>query len=232
MDRKKNPNAPPAGEPRTTEPLRNKEDIERIRQMLLLSPNPRDLALFAIGIGMNIQVVEIMKLKVGDFKVKKPGDILEVRNAANSKPKRFVITQDIHDAVQRLLWFLRRHCQKRLSDSCPLFVDLRRGFEHPQAMTTIHLHKLVRGWCATAGIEGDYGAVSLRKTWFQLQKDSGVPESYLQKLLGDGNQLNRFLCLPESNNTCDAQRSSRQGNAKIEHFHNPQYQHESLPLFF
>ena len=60
--KRKNPNAPRKGSKIKVEPIRSLKDIQLIRRML--QENPRDLALFTIGINTNLRASDLLRLGV------------------------------------------------------------------------------------------------------------------------------------------------------------------------
>lgn len=218
--REKNPNATwgLGIRPDFIEPIRRPEDVQRIKD--ILKPRPRDLCLFTIGTGWNIFIIDLVRLTVGHVRGKKPGDLLEIR-VEGRKTKKFMITTEIHASVLKLL----RSLPADTPDDYPLFCSYRSR----QSLTRIRLHKVVKKWCYLINLEGNYGAQTLRKTWFAMQRLAGVPKSTLEKLLMQDLKLEDFLgddCIPS--NLCDAQ--GVPGNAiKCKLKQTPQ--HELLPLF-
>ena len=215
----KNPNATwgRGVKPDFVQPILNPADIDRIKA--ILKPKPRDLLLFTMGTELNIYVKDLVSLTIGQVRNKKPGDLIEIRNEGK-KPKRYMITQSIH--LVSLKWM--KHLTDK-PDDYPLFCSHKSDM----ALTTIRLHKVVKRWCYLINLQGNYGAQTMRKTWFQMQYLSGVPKKSLERLLKQDSKLEDYLGWSKnSSNLCDAQRGS--GNAITCHLYQTPV-NELLPLF-
>jgi len=68
--KRKNPNAPRKGSKIKVEPIRSLKDIQLIRRML--QEKPRDLALFNIGININLRASDLFRLRVNQVRDLEP----------------------------------------------------------------------------------------------------------------------------------------------------------------
>ena len=66
------------------QPIRDKEDIERMKKVL--RKKKRDLVLFIFGINCGLRISDILKLDVGDVKGQ---DFIEIRENKTNKNKRY-----------------------------------------------------------------------------------------------------------------------------------------------
>ena len=97
----KNPNHPRPGSIIKVEPIREPEDIEKIRD--LLKTKPRDLCIFNLGVNTNLRAIDLVNLKVGQVRYLKPGDRLELRERKTKKKRIVVINNLSWRSIQNLL---------------------------------------------------------------------------------------------------------------------------------
>jgi integrase len=152
----KNPNHPAKGSSIRTDPIRNKKDIEKI--LALLSGNPRDSALFILGIHTNLRASDIVALTVGQVAHLEPGQELVTRD---KKTSRYMVRSLAEPVVRALRRWLSVH-PRGTDKNAPLFLSQRSG----AALTAPALSRKVKAWCAQAGVTGgNYSSHSLRKTF-------------------------------------------------------------------
>lgn len=112
------------------EPIRNKQDIKRIKNFLL-KQNLRDLLFFLIGINCGLRISDILNLDVGDVKNKTHINIIEKKT---KKYKRFPLNKKLKPMLDKFTFvrdkdeplFLtknnnrleRTQCYRILNDVC------------------------------------------------------------------------------------------------------------------
>lgn len=157
MARKINP--PAKGSIIAVSPIRDTEDIARIKK--LLATSPRDLALFTLGVNNGLRVGDLLSLKVGEVKTLKPGDTLNIREKKTGKPNILMINKAGYKALTAYLAIAN------LQDTDYLFKS-RKGENQPLSVAAVN--HMIKDWCKTLGIKGNYGSHSLRKTFGYIQR--------------------------------------------------------------
>lgn len=147
-----NPNHPAKGSRITVDPIRNLKDIKSIKK--LLADNPRDLALFVLGVNTNLRASDLIRLTAGQVRNLKVGDDLVLTEKKTGKERRITVNPDVVNSVQNLI---KSHA---LQDNEPLFTSRKGG-----ALTVPSVNRLVKSWAASINLQGNYGSHSLRKTW-------------------------------------------------------------------
>lgn len=157
-----NPNHPRKGSSIKVEPIRNRDAIERIKQHL--ADQPRDYCLFVLGINTAYRANELLSITCGQVAHLAPGDVLDLKQSKTKKHRAATLN---HAAVAALRSWLAKHPDPR--DDAPLFRS-RTG----RALTVSTVSNLVKRWCAEAGLHGNYGSHTLRKTWgfHQLRRNT------------------------------------------------------------
>ena len=124
----------------------------------MLGDDPRNSALFTIGINTNLRASDLLRIKVGQVRDLKPGDEIELKERKTGKPRRITLNKACVQAIQRLL--ASRPC----ADEDLLFTG-QRG-----PLTVPSVHRLVKGWCRAINLRGNYGSHTLRKTFGYHQR--------------------------------------------------------------
>jgi integrase len=160
-----NANHPPAGSKIKVDPIREVKDIKAIRKML--NGNAMYHALFTVGINTNLRASDLVKITAGQARDLRPLDEIEIREQKTGKMRRISLNKTCVEAIQALLktgsW----------RDEEPLF----RGQRGP--LTVPSVHRLVKDWCRSINLKGNFGSHTLRKTWGYHQRVSfgvGIPE--------------------------------------------------------
>jgi integrase len=188
MKKLTNPNHPIAGSQIRVEPIRELRDIRSIKK--LLSDKPRDLALFTIGINTNLRASDLLSLKVSQVKGLKAMGELTLNECKTKKPRRISLNKTVVDAIQGLL------TAEPYADSDYLFKSQRR-----EALTVPSVTRLVKGWCSSINLKGNYGSHSLRKTWgyhMRVTFGMGLPELMVCLNHSSQRQTLDYLCVQPS----------------------------------
>jgi len=149
-------NRPEKGSKIKVEPIKRKKDIESIKK--LLSDNPRNSALFTIGINTNLRASDLLRITAGDVRGLKAGDSIEIKEKKTGKFRRVTLNKASIQAIQTLL------ASRAYDDDDPLFLGQRGPLNVPS------VHRLVKSWCRDINLKGNYGSHSLRKTWGYHQR--------------------------------------------------------------
>jgi len=154
-----NPNHPKKGASIKVDPIKNLDDIYRIKKML--SDNSRNLCLFTMGINTAYRANELVSIKVGQVDYLKTGDRLELKQSKNKKYRAITLNKNV---IASLKNWLQHHPNPK--PDMPLFLSRKTG----DALTSIAITNLVKGWCADIGLRGNFGSHTLRKTWGYHQR--------------------------------------------------------------
>jgi integrase len=157
MKKGENMNHPKKGSQAKVEPIRDLKSIQTIKK--LLADNPRDYALFVVGINTALRASDLLRLKAGQVRGLKPMDSLELREQKTSKVRRITLNKACIEAIQQLL------ASGPYEDKDYLFMS-QRG----PSLTVPSLHRLVKQWCRDINLKGNYGSHTLRKTWGYHQR--------------------------------------------------------------
>jgi integrase len=152
----RNQNRPKKGSQIKVDPIKKRKDIDSIKK--LLGDDPRNSALFTIGINTNLRASDLLRIKVGQVRDLKPGDEIELKERKTGKSRRITLNKSCVQAIQRVL------ASKTYTDEDLLFTG-QRG-----PLTVPSVHRLVKGWCRSINLRGNYGSHSLRKTWGYHQR--------------------------------------------------------------
>lgn len=166
MKKGENSNHPKKGDRTRVEPIMDLKDIRSIKKML--HDNPRDLALFTVGINTNLRASDLCKIKLGMVKDLKVGDELVIYEKKTGKERRITMNKDCVDAVQRLIGSFKTPRK----DESQLFMGRQGNIETPGVTY------LVKKWTKMINLKGNYGSHTLRKTFgyfMRTQHNISIP---------------------------------------------------------
>ncbi|MGE4339849.1 MAG: tyrosine-type recombinase/integrase [Pigmentiphaga sp.] len=154
-----NPNHPPKGSTTTVEPIRSLEAIARIKE--LLAGRPRDLLLFVLATNTGIRCGDLLRLRVGDLRGSLPGRTIPIRESKTGKANILAVNASVHAALTRYL------ASGGFGDATYLFRS-QKGENRPLTINSVN--RMVKAWCRSVGLKGNYGAHTLRKTFGYVQR--------------------------------------------------------------
>ena len=160
-----NLNHPKKGSSIRVEPIKSLKDIKAIKR--LLKDNARDLCLFTVGVNTNLRASDLLRITSGQVRNLKPGDELLIKEKKTGKHRRINLNKAVITAIKDLLSSIPYR------DEDPLFLG-QRGL-----LTVPSINRLVKQWCRTINLKGNYGAHTLRKTFGYHQRVTfgvGIPE--------------------------------------------------------
>lgn len=153
-----NPNHPKKRSKITVEPIRDIRDIESIKK--LLSTNPRNLLLFQMGINNGLRCGDLLRLKIKDVKYLKPGETVTLIEQKTGKKNILMVNKTTYK-------ILKEYMEKtKLNDDDYLFKS-RKGDKH---LTVSSVNGMIKSWCRSINLKGNYGTHSLRKSFCYLQR--------------------------------------------------------------
>ena len=179
------------------EPIKSKRAIARIKAVICATPfkpydrnatiatpvrpqDARNLLYFTLGINTPLSPNELLSLRVGDVwdqRSDSPRPSIDMGKGRNSNS--IPLSKSARGAINE---FMTLHCGADASQH--LFYsqkDVTRPISRTQG------YRLIKSWCRKAGVDGDYGTHSLRKTWgYWVWKSTGNIHM-VQVLLGHGN---------------------------------------------
>lgn len=164
----------------TVDPIKSMAKIGQIKYML--APTPRDYAIFVCGISWGYRGGDLLKIRWDQVLNDKGGIRHDVR-VLESKTKNMrsmPITVNCNRALTALLKAVGG--LGKIERDGPVFASVRTG----EAISTTRLYQLIQEWTSAAGLKGNYGAHSLRKTFgYQHYKaDEGMSLHELQYCFG------------------------------------------------
>lgn len=156
-----NPHHPKKGASIKVDPIRDLSAIERIKRNLIDQDNIRDHCLFTLGINTAWRANELLSIKVGHVRNLEEEGLLTLKQSKNNKYRSTLINRTALRAIQFWLALYGNH----VNDDAPLFPSNKSG-----AIQVPTLCNMVKRWCSQAGIKGQFGSHTLRKTWGYHQR--------------------------------------------------------------
>lgn len=183
----RNPNHPKPGSSIKVNPITELNAIKRIKRQL--ATKPRDLCLFTLGINTAYRANELVSIKVGQVDHLKAQDRLDLKQSKNKKYRPTTLNATVIDAIQ--CW-LDVHPDRR--PDAPLFISHKTK----QALSSVTLTNMVKIWCTNAGLRGNFGSHTLRKTWgYHQRKTFDTPTVLLTQAYGHSSEAQtlEYLCI-------------------------------------
>ena len=145
----------------------------------LLEKNVRDYLLIVTGLNTALRIGDILRLKVESVRDSQ-GNIkryIRIKESKRKVKKQRDIT--INKSLEAaLVTFFKR--MPVLERGLPLFPGKRSD----RPMTRQNAHNIIKDACAHVGLEGNYSAHSLRKSWGYCAYSQGVRVEAISKKLG------------------------------------------------
>lgn len=149
----------------TVEPIRKKEDIQKVEKFLA-SKSKRDLLLFTIGTNCGLRISDIVALNVGDVQNKNYIQIVEKKTG---KFKKFPINSKLKPMFEE-------YTKGKNADEA-LFITIFKN-----RINRFAAYHIIKNACKAAGLEAKVGTHTMRKTFgyhhYQKFKDVAM----LQKI--------------------------------------------------
>jgi len=163
------------------QPIRRKIDLEAVKERL--KRNPRDYALFVLGINSGLRISDLLGLSLGDVidQEKKRTQIRErivLREKKTGKSKSFPLNTAARSALRLYVGTL-----KDLDPERPLFKS-RKGTGPISREQAYRILNVAATSCGLSNI----GTHTMRKTFGYFAYRSGVDLSFLQKILNHSSQ--------------------------------------------
>lgn len=152
-------------------PLKNKNDIERMKKVL--EDKPRDLLLFIIGINTALRISDLLSLRVRDIS----DTHIKITEKKTAKKKRIKINAAIREAFRDLV-------PKDAEPSDWLFPS-RKG---DKPIGRSQAWRVLSKAAEDAGIRTPFGTHSLRKTFAYHAYKAGVELPLLMRVLNHASQ--------------------------------------------
>lgn len=170
------------------EPIRDKNQIKKVKQ--ILKNSNRNYLLFLLGINSGLRISDILRLKVQDVKNK---EYIEIKEQKTKKRKKFPITEPFKT-------YLEKYTDNMLPDEW-LFKS-NRGIK---PITRIQAYRIIKTACNNAGLAISVGTHTLRKTFgyhfYQEKKDIAL----LQCILNHSNPTITLKYIGINQDIIDAQ---------------------------
>ena len=170
-----NPNHPKKGSSIRVDPIRKKSDIKKIRNNI--SKNPLHACLFSVGINTGYRVSDILQIKVAQVRNLKSVGEISIREKKTGKVRRVILNETCVNDIKILLQ------SKEYKDDDHLFKS-QRG----TVLKVSYVSTLVKGWCRSIGLQGNFASHTMRKTFGFMKRMNGFSLPLLVQVFGHSSQ--------------------------------------------
>lgn len=184
-------------EDRTSEPIKDLEDVRRVSSYLVDNQRWRDNMLFICGINFGLRISDLLRLRFknlinqnGTFKESFPILEKKTRNTRKVRANRVVT---INDAVKHAVTLYLEHKQGTSLDDYMFKCEGNRGGHKNVPMTSQSVNRILKGIAADLGLENKMSTHSMRKTfaYHQMLMSNNDPRKLLliQKMFGHSTMM-------------------------------------------
>ncbi|MHB8629954.1 MAG: tyrosine-type recombinase/integrase [Aggregatilineales bacterium] len=156
------------------EPIRSKQHIAHIKNLLKGQARFRDLLLFVVGMNSALRISDLLRLQIQQL-IDEQGRIRSrfwIREEKRGKRQEVVINTSIREALQV---FLVAYPNITSDPEHFVFFTTKDGDHiHTKAMRRSQAWKILSTICHQAGLRGNFGTHTLRKTWGYHARMQGV----------------------------------------------------------
>ena len=163
-------NHPKPGSTITVDPIRTLEAIETIKNML--KSRPRDYLLFVMGINNALRAGDLLKLRAEQFKNARIDEKVPIVEQKTGKPQEIVVNKSVKEALDRYFEHYNGYNGYLFESQWP----------KNRPITVSRASIMVKKWCKDAGLQGNYGSHTLRKTFgYILRREYGISWEIIAK---------------------------------------------------
>jgi integrase len=147
-------NHPTANSIIAVSPIRSLEDVAAVKSVL----TGRNLVMFTLGVNTNLRASDLLSLTMGNVDFQRGEMVL--REKKTSKKRHIPLSVPV-------MIMLTEYCkpERRYDPTELLFTSNKGGGQ----IGVSALNHMVKKWCDTVGLSGNFGSHTLRKTWAYLQ---------------------------------------------------------------
>ena len=154
------------------EPIRSRNHITQIKNVLKGQERYRDLLLFTVGVNTALRVSDLLQLRIGDF-VDENREVrprFHIREQKRGKRHEVVINKSIREALEPY-----REAYEDVETNPDYFVFFNtRTHNYTKPISRQQVWQFISTICRDVGLRGNYGTHSLRKTWGYHARMNGV----------------------------------------------------------
>lgn len=181
----------------TTQPIRNRENLQRFKEYYLcVKPNLRNYLLIIIGLNSALRISDILHLTFGnvyDFQKEEIKTHLTIKEQKTGKMNRIYINREIRHAL-KLYTDFNTHAAENW-----LFCGQKGQAENPQPLSRYQAFRLIKEAAAYAGLPQNVSCHSLRKTFGYHAWKQGTPPALLMNIYNHSTyQITKhYLCIDQ-----------------------------------
>lgn len=170
--KKRNPNHPKKGSEISVQPIRDDEDIKKIKEYL--KDHPRNHLLFVLGINNGIRAGDLLKLKIKHLRYRRVGEYHQITESKTGKKNIVIVNKAIRKALDIFIESRSKNSPDLVDAMDMPIIDQEFLFKSTKGqnkpITINHVNKLIKKWTSHFNIRGNFGSHTLRKTWGYHQR--------------------------------------------------------------
>lgn len=172
-------------------PIKDVESINRIKEALK-QKSPRDFLLFVVGINTGIRICDLLNLKVKDvWEGEMVKEFLFIDGDGHHKKSTFYINNNVREALKDYI------SAANLTNNDYLFAS--KNYDKP--ISRQQAYRIINMAAREAGIQGEIGTHTIRKTFGYHAYRKGVAISILRVIFGHScpSETLRYIGIDKNN---------------------------------
>lgn len=179
--------------------IKDLKKIDKIKKLLEQDNKIKELVLFTLGLNTALRISDILKLKwcdvIEDDKktFKKSVHLQELKT---DKYKQFAINDNLKDVLKKLIKAIEINSEDYIFKS-----NGNNAKNKNKAWSRQYAHDFINRYCSRAGIEGNVGTHTLRKTFGYFAYKNGVDIALLMRIFNHSSQSTtlRYIGIEQDN---------------------------------
>jgi integrase len=164
------------------EPIRDLKKIAQIKNTLRGESNFRDLLLFELGINSALRISDLLNIKANDLFDEQghPKEFFEIKEDKTNKISRITLTPKVKETLKHY-----KAAYPKVVETQDAFIFFHKKYSPlgNRAIGRKQAWVMISKWCKGAGISGNFGGHTLRKTWGYQARQKAIPLEIIQHKL-------------------------------------------------
>lgn len=178
----------------TSRPLKNKEDIEKLKNYFYQRKEYRNYALITMGLNTALRISDILHIKWKDVYSDEQNDFYSHIHLIEQKTQKETLIV-LNDAVKNALLLYKKHLKEYLQES--YIFNSPRKHSHP--LSRIQAFRIIQNAVKNLGLQEHISCHSLRKTFgYQAWKEGTEPALLMTVFNHSSYEITkRYLCIDQ-----------------------------------
>lgn len=178
----------------TSQPLKNKEDIEKLKNYFFQKKEYRNYALITMGLNTALRISDILRIKWKDVYSDETNSFYSHIHLIEQKTQKETLII-LNDAVKNALLLYKKHLKQYLQESYIFNSPRNRS----QPLSRIQAFRIIQHAVKNIGLQEHISCHSLRKTFGYQAWKEGTEPALLMTIFNHSSYeiTKRYLCIDQ-----------------------------------